>query len=72
MKKMDQSKQQPTQASREETGAVRGSGRSSDTVRNAESTGEKSRGEGRADRSRPAQDDLILHDDDEAELELPR
>ena len=72
MKKMDQSKQQPTQANLDDTDAVRGSGRSSETVRNAESTGEKRRDEGRSDRSRAAQEDLILHDDDEAELELPR
>ena len=62
--KMDQ----PPQASRDDTRAGRGSYRSSDTVRNAESTGDK----GRSERSRPAQDDLILHDDDEAELDLPR
>ena len=68
MKKMEQPTEQPTQSSREDSGAVRGSGRSSDTVRNAESTGERSR----SDRSRSAQDDLILHDDDEAELDLPR
>jgi hypothetical protein len=72
MKKTDQPTQQPTQSSREDSGAVRRSGGSSDMVRNAESTGEKGRDEGRSDRSRPAQDDLILHDDDEAELDLPR
>ena len=68
MKKMEQPPEQPTQSSREDSGAVRGSGRSSDTVRNTESPGERSR----SDRSRSAQDDLILHDDDEAELDLPR
>ena len=79
MKNMDQPEQQPTQSSRDETGAMRGSGRSSDSkerrqgipvdrVRNAESTEERSR----SDRSRSPQDDLILHDDDEAELDLPR
>jgi hypothetical protein len=64
MKKMDQ----PTRTSRDESGAERGSGRSSDAVRNAESTRDK----GRPERTRPTQDDLILHDDDEAELDLPR
>jgi hypothetical protein len=74
MKKTDQS-----QPSRDSSGAVRGSGRSSereerrpgvpgDSVRNSESPSEKNRSE----RTRPTQDDLILHDDDEAELELPR
>jgi hypothetical protein len=62
--KMDQ----PSQSSRDDSSAGRGSGPSSDTVRNAESTGERSR----SDRGRPVQDDLILHDDDEAELDLPR
>ena len=74
MKKTDQS----TQPSRDGSGAVRGSGRSSDreqrrpgvadSVRNAEESSDKNRSE----RTRPTQDDLILHDDDEAELELPR
>jgi hypothetical protein len=64
MKKTDQ----PSEPSRDSSGAVRGSGRSSERMRNAEESSEKDR----LERTRPAQDDLILHDDDEAELDLPR
>ena len=65
------------QATRDETGALRGSGAASDRVRNAESKrdrdrGTTQRGTGEINRERSTQDDLILHDDDEAELELPR
>jgi hypothetical protein len=63
------------QATRDETGALRGSGAAPERARNAEPgrDDERKRSE-RSDsrRQRSDQDDLILHDDDEAELDLPR
>jgi hypothetical protein len=56
------------QANRDSSDALKGSGRDAESMRNAEpKTSEQKFG-----RERPAEDDLILHDDDEAELELPR
>ena len=64
------------QATRDRTGALRGSGAPSDRMRNAEPTPDESRssGERRGEMNSrpPASSDLILHDDDEAELDLPR
>ena len=49
--------------------ALKGSDRSRESLRNAEPTPSQRKS---FERERPARDDLILHDDDEAELELPR
>ena len=64
------------QAARDKTGALRRSGASSERMRNAEPTPDESRSSGERpgdmNISRTASGDLILHDDDEAELDLPR
>jgi hypothetical protein len=63
------------QPTRDDTGALRGSGAAAEQMRNAESKRDSKRTSnerGDSSRQRPAQDDLILHDDDEAELDLPR
>jgi hypothetical protein len=64
------------QATRDETGALRGSGAASERARNAEPDRDwerkKSERSGENTRRRSGQDELILHDDDEAELDLPR
>jgi hypothetical protein len=63
-------------ATRDQSGAMRGSGVSSERMRNAEPRPDTSRSSGdragEVSSSRPASEDLILHDDDEAELDLPR
>jgi hypothetical protein len=56
------------QANKDSSDALKGSGRSAESMRNAE----PKPSEEKFDREWPARDDLILHDDDEAELELPR
>ena len=64
------------QPTRDDTGALRGSGAAAERMRNAEPKrdAERKRNEHGSDssRQRSSQEDLILHDDDEAELELPR
>jgi hypothetical protein len=57
------------QSKRDSSDSLTGSGPSSDSMRNAEPKPSDGRS---VPRDRTAQDDLILHDDDEAELELPR
>jgi hypothetical protein len=57
------------QAHRDSSDALKGSDRTRESLRNAEP---KPSERTSFDRDRPARDDLILHDDDEAELELPR
>ena len=64
------------QSTRDKTGALTGSGRSSERMRNAEPkpNADRDKVDRGSDSSygRSGQDDLILHDDDEAELDLPR
>jgi hypothetical protein len=57
------------QPQREERSAPLDAGRGAETTRNAEPG---SREREPLERDRKSADDLILHDDDEAELELPR
>jgi hypothetical protein len=57
------------QPNREERRAPQEAGRSEDTTRNAEPA---PRERETFEHDRKSADDLILHDDDEAELELPR
>jgi hypothetical protein len=64
---MNMNKDQQTK--RDNSDSLMGSGRSGDSMRNAEPKPSERQN---SQRDRPAQDDLILHDDDEAELELPR
>jgi hypothetical protein len=57
------------QSKREHSDSMSGSRPSGESTRNAEPKPSERED---VQRQRPAQDDLILHDDDEAELELPR
>jgi len=57
------------QPKRDNSDSLMGSGPSGESTRNAEPQPSERQN---PQRDRPAQDDLILHDDDEAELELPR
>lgn len=54
---------------RQDSDALQGSDRNRESVRNAEPKPPERKS---LERERSARDDLILHDDDEAELELPR
>ena len=57
------------------TGSTKESGRTEEAMRNAESRSREERDRSRTDQtghSRADQDDILLHDDDEAELDLPR